>query len=173
MFSQDWWDDVKNELEKPGFDKKKMGNMFDEMFASLGDRKADGHGAFRKKFVQVCISSTSLLAKLIVEENVGVGAARLQCIILYSCPILPTPPQQQRFAKDMESLLGRKGSQLFEKRKDKSFIAKVNDLLGSMREFQKEPGNLKEYSPWLSGFKADPFRNELEIPGLERQFFLW
>lgn len=65
----------------------------------------------------------------------------------------------------MEKLLGPKGSKLFEKRKDKTFVRKVEDLAASMRGFQKEPGNLKEYSPWLSGFKADTFSNELEIPG--------
>lgn len=65
----------------------------------------------------------------------------------------------------MEKLLGPKGSKVFEKRKEKSFLQQVDELAGSMREFQKEPGNLKEYSPWLSGFKADAFSNELEIPG--------
>lgn len=72
----------------------------------------------------------------------------------------------QKFFKDVEKLLGPNGKQLFEKRKDTTFLQKVDlDLVASMRGFQKEPGNLKEYSPWLSGFKADSFRNELEIPG--------
>lgn len=65
----------------------------------------------------------------------------------------------------MEKLLGPKGVKLFERRKDNSFIRQVDDLAASMRGFQKEPGNLKEYSPWLSGFKADTFSNELEVPG--------
>lgn len=65
----------------------------------------------------------------------------------------------------MEKLLGPKGGKLFEKRKEKSYIQQVNDLATSMRGFQKEPGNLKEYSPWLSGFKAESFSNEVEIPG--------
>lgn len=65
----------------------------------------------------------------------------------------------------MEKQLGPKGSKLFEKRKDKSFVRQVDNLAATMRGFQKEPGNLKEYSPWLTGFKADPFSNELEIPG--------
>ncbi|CAN9506484.1 unnamed protein product [Ophioblennius macclurei] len=71
----------------------------------------------------------------------------------------------QKFSKEVEKLLGSDGSKLFEKRKDKSFLKKVDDLANSMRGFQKEPGNLKEYSPWLSSFKADAFSNELEIPG--------
>lgn len=66
----------------------------------------------------------------------------------------------------MEKLLGSKGSKLFEKRTEKSFVRQVDDLAASMRGWIKEePGNLKEYSPWLSGFKADTFSNELEVPG--------
>ncbi|XP_049912803.1 DNA-dependent protein kinase catalytic subunit isoform X2 [Epinephelus moara] len=122
MLFKDWWDSVKNELEKPSFDKKQMSNMFDEMYSSLGDRNKDSHGMFRTKFIK-------------------------------------------KFAKEVEKLLGSKGSKLFEKRKDKSFVRRVDELAASMRGFQKEPGNLKEYSPWLSGFKADTFSNELEIPG--------
>lgn len=66
----------------------------------------------------------------------------------------------------MEKLLGPKGSKLFEKRKDKSLVQQVENLAAAMRDFQTEPGNLKEYSPWLSAFKADQFSNELEIPGI-------
>lgn len=67
----------------------------------------------------------------------------------------------------MKTLLGPNGGTVFEKRKDKSFMRKVDELAGSMRDFQKdkEPGNLKEYSSWLSAFRADAFANELEIPG--------
>uniref|UniRef100_A0A3B4ZYV0 DNA-dependent protein kinase catalytic subunit n=1 Tax=Stegastes partitus TaxID=144197 RepID=A0A3B4ZYV0_9TELE len=122
MIFKDWWDGVKNELEKSSFDKKQMGSMYKEMHSSLADRSADGHGMFRKKFIQ-------------------------------------------KFSKEVEKLLGSDGSKLFEKRKDKSFVRRVDELATSMRGFQKEPGNLKEYSPWLSGFKADAFSNELEIPG--------
>lgn len=45
---------MKNELEKLSFDKKRMGELYDDMQASLGDRSADSHGVFRKKFIQVC-----------------------------------------------------------------------------------------------------------------------
>lgn len=71
----------------------------------------------------------------------------------------------QKFAKDVENLLGKKGCKLFAKRKDQSFVRGVDQFASSMRGCQKEPGNLKEYSPWLSAFQADPFRNQLEIPG--------
>uniref|UniRef100_A0A3Q2XVH6 DNA-dependent protein kinase catalytic subunit n=1 Tax=Hippocampus comes TaxID=109280 RepID=A0A3Q2XVH6_HIPCM len=122
MIFRDWWENVKNELEKSDFDKEKMENMYNEMHSSLGDSKKEGHGMFRKTFIQ-------------------------------------------KFAKDVENLLGRKGCKLFAKRKDQSFVRGVDQFASSMRGYQKEPGNLKEYSPWLSAFQADPFRNQLEIPG--------
>ncbi|XP_068437827.1 DNA-dependent protein kinase catalytic subunit [Clinocottus analis] len=121
MLFKDWWDCVKNELEKPSFDKKRMSELYEEMHSSLGDSKG-AHGMFRTKFIK-------------------------------------------KFAKDVENLLGSKGSTLFEKRKQRSFLKQLDELAASMRGFQKEPGNLKEYSPWLSGFKANTFSNELEIPG--------
>ncbi|CAJ1081863.1 DNA-dependent protein kinase catalytic subunit [Xyrichtys novacula] len=122
MIFRDWWDGVKNELEKMSFDKKQMSQMYEEMFSSLGDHNTEGHGMFRKKFIK-------------------------------------------KFSKEVEKVLGPGGNKLFEKRKDKSMLKQVDALAASMRGFQKEPGNLKEYSPWLSGFKADAFSNELEIPG--------
>uniref|UniRef100_A0A3B5QIU8 DNA-dependent protein kinase catalytic subunit n=1 Tax=Xiphophorus maculatus TaxID=8083 RepID=A0A3B5QIU8_XIPMA len=122
MIFKDWWESVKSEMEKSTFNKKQMGEMYEEMRSSLCDRNTQGHGGFRRKFIQ-------------------------------------------KFSKDVEKLLGPNGSNLFEKRKNKSFLQEVTKLMESMRGFQKEPGNLKEYSPWLSGFKADPFSNELEIPG--------
>ncbi|XP_034718647.1 DNA-dependent protein kinase catalytic subunit [Etheostoma cragini] len=122
MLFKDWWDCVKNELEKPSFDKKRMGAMYDEMHSALGDRNTGGHGTFRTKFIK-------------------------------------------KFAKDVEKLLGSKGSKLFEKRTEKSFVRQVDNLAASMRGWLQEPGNLKEYSPWLSGFRADTFCNELEVPG--------
>lgn len=77
-----------------------------------------------------------------------------------------TPPSVlQRFAKEVEKLLGPSGLTLFQKRRDQSLVRRVDELAASMRGFQKEPGNLKEYSPRLSGFKADTLGNELEVPG--------
>ncbi|KAI9542854.1 hypothetical protein NQZ68_016158 [Dissostichus eleginoides] len=123
MLFKDWWDCVKNELERPSFDKKQMANMYDEMRSSLGDRDMGRHGKFRAKFIK-------------------------------------------KFSKEVEKLLGPKGSKLFEKRKEKNFVRQVDELASSMRQFSNDPpGNLKEYSHLLSGFKADTFNNELEIPG--------
>ena len=148
--TQDWWDSVKNELEKPSFNKKQMADMYDEMSSSLGDRNTGGHGMFRTKFIKVC----GLIFK-----------ARKSCIFYKNDWFSFLFFIWQKFAKEVEKLLGSKGSKLFEKRKEKSFVRQVEELAGSMRGFQKEPGNLKEYSPWLSGFKAEAFGNELEIPG--------
>uniref|UniRef100_A0A3Q4MQ59 DNA-dependent protein kinase catalytic subunit n=1 Tax=Neolamprologus brichardi TaxID=32507 RepID=A0A3Q4MQ59_NEOBR len=104
MIFKDWWDGVRNELEKPTFNRKQMGDMYEEMRSILGDCSADSHGMFRKKFIKVCHFFFFFFSSFFYLKN----------MIL------------QKF---------------------------------------KEPGNLKEYSPWLSGFKADSFRNELEIPG--------
>uniref|UniRef100_A0A3B1JQ43 DNA-dependent protein kinase catalytic subunit n=1 Tax=Astyanax mexicanus TaxID=7994 RepID=A0A3B1JQ43_ASTMX len=71
----------------------------------------------------------------------------------------------QRFSKEVEKLFGPGGSKLYEKRKDKEYLKKVDELAMSMRGFQKEPGNLKEYSPWLSNFRVETLRSELEVPG--------
>lgn len=71
----------------------------------------------------------------------------------------------QKYCKEVEKLLGSGGSKLYEKRKDKEFLQQVDHLAMSMRGFQKEPGNMKEYSPWLSSFKTETLKNELEVPG--------
>uniref|UniRef100_A0A4W4HUH9 DNA-dependent protein kinase catalytic subunit n=1 Tax=Electrophorus electricus TaxID=8005 RepID=A0A4W4HUH9_ELEEL len=71
----------------------------------------------------------------------------------------------KEFSKDVEKLMGPGGAKIFQQRKDKDYLRKVDELLPRMREFQKEPGNLKEYSPWLSNFRVDTLRNELEVPG--------
>ncbi|XP_056155309.1 DNA-dependent protein kinase catalytic subunit [Lampris incognitus] len=124
LLFKDWWDDLKNEMEKDGFNKKTMSSMYKEMQSSLGDAKAEGFGKFRKDFIK-------------------------------------------QFARDVERLLGHQGTTLFDNRKDKNFHRKVDELVADMRDWsqKKEPGNLQEYSPWLSGFKADPFQNALEVPG--------
>ena len=46
---------MKNELDKPGFDKDQMARLYNEMHASLGNTRAEGCGSFRKKFSQVCL----------------------------------------------------------------------------------------------------------------------
>ncbi len=71
----------------------------------------------------------------------------------------------QNYCKEVGKLLGAGGSKLYEKRKDKEFLQQVDRLAMSMRGFQKEPGNMKEYSPWLSSFKTETLKNELEVPG--------
>lgn len=71
----------------------------------------------------------------------------------------------KKFSKDVAKMFGSGGVKVYENRKDKDYLRRVEELVLSMRGFQKEPGNLKEYSPWLSNFSADTLRNELEVPG--------
>ncbi|XP_056317923.1 DNA-dependent protein kinase catalytic subunit [Danio aesculapii] len=122
MLFKDWWDEVKNQLDKPNLDKKKMKHLYEEMTELLGDAKSLRFGSYRRKFIQ-------------------------------------------KFSKEVEKLLGAGGSKLYERRKDKDFLQQVDRMAQSMRGFQKEPGNMKEYSPWLSSFKAETLKNELEVPG--------
>uniref|UniRef100_A0A7M4FFG4 DNA-dependent protein kinase catalytic subunit n=1 Tax=Crocodylus porosus TaxID=8502 RepID=A0A7M4FFG4_CROPO len=70
----------------------------------------------------------------------------------------------QAYGKEFDTQFGKGGSKLLDM-KDNEFCKIVNALLAKMRDGQKEPGNLREYSPWLSEFKAEFRRNELEIPG--------
>lgn len=122
MLFKDWWDEVKNQLDKPNLDKKKMKHLYEEMTELLGDAKSPRFGSYRRKFIQ-------------------------------------------KFSKEVEKLLGAGGSKLYERRKDKDFLQQVERMAQSMRGFQKEPGNMKEYSPWLSSFKAETLKNEMEVPG--------
>lgn len=53
MVWQDWWDEVKNQLDKPNLDKKKMKHLYEEMTELLGDAKSPRFGSYRRKFIQV------------------------------------------------------------------------------------------------------------------------
>lgn len=46
-----------------------------------------------------------------------------------------------------------------------TFDGITKKILQSVSNCMKAPGNLKEYSPWMSEFKLEYLRNELEIPG--------
>lgn len=41
-------------MEKSAFDKKRMGDQYDELFSTLGQQNKSGQGMFHKKFIQVC-----------------------------------------------------------------------------------------------------------------------
>lgn len=58
---------MKNELDKPGFDEKRMGRMYEEMHSSLGNCNTGGHGMFRARFIRVC--SFSLAFILVLSQN--------------------------------------------------------------------------------------------------------
>ncbi|XP_078543449.1 DNA-dependent protein kinase catalytic subunit [Lissotriton helveticus] len=70
----------------------------------------------------------------------------------------------QAYGKEMDKLFGKGGSKLLDMEL-KSFTTVTDSLFSKMKECQKEPGNLKECSPWMSEFKSEFLRNELEIPG--------
>ncbi|XP_055968392.1 DNA-dependent protein kinase catalytic subunit [Sorex fumeus] len=120
MLFKDWADDIEGELAKSG-NKKNVEKKYIRMHACLGDPRAAGIGAFRRKFAQV-------------------------------------------FGKEFEKHFGRGGSKLLSM-KPQDFRKVTNKLLEAMRGDSRPPGNLKEYSPWMSGFRAELLRHELEIPG--------
>ncbi|XP_048223408.1 DNA-dependent protein kinase catalytic subunit [Perognathus longimembris pacificus] len=70
----------------------------------------------------------------------------------------------QAFGKEFDKHFGNSGSKL-SRMKLCDFNAITDSLLAKMRQHSKPPGNLKEYSPWMSEFKVEFLRNELEIPG--------
>ncbi|XP_062986775.1 DNA-dependent protein kinase catalytic subunit [Elgaria multicarinata webbii] len=70
----------------------------------------------------------------------------------------------QKFGKEFENCFGKGGSTLLDM-KARVFNTIADSLLSKMREFQKEPGNLKECSSWMSEFKPEFLKTELEVPG--------
>ncbi|XP_036194617.1 DNA-dependent protein kinase catalytic subunit [Myotis myotis] len=121
MIFKDWTEDIKVELTKNPVNKKTIEKMYERMYAALGDSKAPGVGAFRRKFIQA-------------------------------------------FGKEFDKHFGKQGSKL-PGMKLHDFNDITNTLLSKMREDSKPPGNLKECSPWMSDFRVEFLRNELEIPG--------
>uniref|UniRef100_A0A8C3RFN2 DNA-dependent protein kinase catalytic subunit n=1 Tax=Cyanoderma ruficeps TaxID=181631 RepID=A0A8C3RFN2_9PASS len=70
----------------------------------------------------------------------------------------------QAFGKNLDHHFGRGGSELLDM-KTVDFNEIASSLHSKMSKTHKEPGNLKECSPWMSEFKAEFLRNELEVPG--------
>ncbi|XP_068093458.1 DNA-dependent protein kinase catalytic subunit isoform X2 [Hyperolius riggenbachi] len=71
----------------------------------------------------------------------------------------------EKHGKELETFCGKDGSQIAAMKAD-VFQKKIMPILTKIRSQQQiEPGNLKEYSPWMSNFKPEFSRNELEIPG--------
>ncbi|XP_024434002.2 DNA-dependent protein kinase catalytic subunit isoform X1 [Desmodus rotundus] len=121
MIFKDWTDDIKVELTKKPVNKRNIEKMYERMYAALGDSKAPGLGAFRRKFIQA-------------------------------------------FGKEFDKHFGRGGSKL-PGMKLCDFEDITKSLLSKMGKDSKPPGNLKECSPWMSDFRVEFLRNELEIPG--------
>lgn len=72
--------------------------------------------------------------------------------------------EPQAFGKDFDSHFGKGGSKLLNM-KASDFNEITTSLLTKMNKTHKEPANLKECSPWMSEFRAEFLRNELEVPG--------
>ncbi|KAL1788740.1 DNA-dependent protein kinase catalytic subunit isoform X1 [Sigmodon hispidus] len=70
----------------------------------------------------------------------------------------------QAFGKEFDKSFGNGGSKL-PIMKLSNFQTIIDSLLERMRKDSKPPGNLKEYSPWMSAYKVQFPGNELEIPG--------
>ncbi|XP_013928118.1 PREDICTED: DNA-dependent protein kinase catalytic subunit [Thamnophis sirtalis] len=68
------------------------------------------------------------------------------------------------FGRELDNHFGKGGSKLLDM--NTSIFSKVAlSLWAKMKKCEKEPGNLKECSPWMSEFKPEFLRTELEIPG--------
>ncbi|XP_049710414.1 DNA-dependent protein kinase catalytic subunit isoform X1 [Elephas maximus indicus] len=70
----------------------------------------------------------------------------------------------QAFGKEFDKHFGKGGSKLPTMRLS-DFNNITASLLSKMSEASKTPRNLSECSPWMSNFKSEFLRNELEIPG--------
>lgn len=70
----------------------------------------------------------------------------------------------QKFGKEFDKHFGKGGCKLLNMT-DRDFNSIVEPLLLKMRDCQKEPGNLKECTTWMSDFKPEFLRTELEVPG--------
>ncbi|XP_049981118.1 DNA-dependent protein kinase catalytic subunit [Alexandromys fortis] len=70
----------------------------------------------------------------------------------------------QAFGKEFDKSFGNGGSKL-PTMKPSHFRDITDALFVRMRTNLKPPGNLKEYSPWMSAFKVQSPGNEVEIPG--------
>ncbi|XP_042110110.1 DNA-dependent protein kinase catalytic subunit [Ovis aries] len=70
----------------------------------------------------------------------------------------------QAFGKEFDKHFGRGGSKL-PGMKLQDFCAIAGSLLGRMSRASNAPGNLRECSPWMSNFRVEFLRAELEVPG--------
>lgn len=70
----------------------------------------------------------------------------------------------QDFGKEFDKHFGKGGSKL-PGMKLRDFTDITDSLFYKMGRDSKPPGNLKECSPWMSDFKIEFLRSELEIPG--------
>nr|XP_006812077.1 PREDICTED: DNA-dependent protein kinase catalytic subunit-like [Saccoglossus kowalevskii] len=83
---------------------------------------------------------------------------------------LPFGPFQKKFASDFvkpfQKRFGERGCKILSMQHQKEFMNFRNEVDQLMRKKKMSaPGNLREYSPWLSDFQPINYEKELEIPG--------
>ncbi|KAM4028882.1 DNA-dependent protein kinase catalytic subunit [Anomaloglossus baeobatrachus] len=69
----------------------------------------------------------------------------------------------EKYSKEFDRVCGKDGS-LLSGMKANEFLKSFGELVDKIKG-EREPGNLKEYSPWMSAFKPEFARDDLEIPG--------
>ncbi|XP_069813698.1 DNA-dependent protein kinase catalytic subunit isoform X2 [Dendropsophus ebraccatus] len=115
----------------------------EEVFKELGKTQAD-RNKIKKMYME-------MYANLGNAKNPNFGAFRRKFA--------------EKYSKDLEKVCGSDGS-LLSKMKADVFTKSFGNLMEKIKkESPTEPGNLKEYSPWMSTFKPEFSRDELEIPG--------
>ncbi|XP_032697091.1 DNA-dependent protein kinase catalytic subunit isoform X5 [Lontra canadensis] len=71
MLFKDWTDDIKVELAKTPVNKKNIEKMYERMYAALGNPRAPGLGAFRKRFIQVNMMAKESQCQNTMHESLG------------------------------------------------------------------------------------------------------
>ncbi|KAM3927958.1 DNA-dependent protein kinase catalytic subunit [Leptodactylus fuscus] len=116
-----------------------------EVFKELDNKKPDKN--------KIKMMYKEMYANLVNAKNENFGSFRRRFA--------------EKYSKEFDKVCGKDGSQL-SGMTAKTFNEKFGALVGKIREEQdkvQEPGNLKEYSPWMSAFKPEFSRDDLEIPG--------
>ncbi|XP_067836012.1 DNA-dependent protein kinase catalytic subunit isoform X2 [Heptranchias perlo] len=108
------------------------------------EKKVKNKSLLKNAYDEMCSNLASLQAP-------GIGAFRTRYV--------------QMLKKALDLYFGEGGSNLLDMNSN-TFDKATKEILKSVWGKQREPpGNLKEYSPWMSEFKPEFLRNELEIPG--------
>ncbi|XP_041045109.1 DNA-dependent protein kinase catalytic subunit isoform X2 [Carcharodon carcharias] len=128
------------QLSNPDLLFKDWGNEFENQL----EKKVKDKKLLKKMYDEMYTSLASL-------HSPGIGTFRTR--------------YAKMFKTGFDQYFGKGGSKLLDMDL-KTFNEAKKEILESLSTERLEPpGNLKEYSPWLSEFKPEYLRNELEIPG--------